>query len=222
MARRESLRAPHQGKQRLRRRSEKTRNRTRRNRRRTPSSRPRHPAQSGRGESPRRNKHTAVRRRSGVGREWQWLRSWRGDYIAGRAAGAPLDWNQVPFPTCPTEGLRVQYMRAYQFIRDSKNWFMNVLMGVVCNLIPVIGGIVFTGYLFEVIDSLHEDPDHRDYPDFDFNRFMAYIMRGVWPFLAALAINLVLAVPVVAVVYGVMIAGLLAFRDTPILILLCM
>src|SRR5439155_12579198 len=55
-----------------------------------------------------------------------------GDYIAGRAAVGPLDWHHVPFPTCPTEGMRVQYMRAYQFILDSKNWFMNVLMGVVC------------------------------------------------------------------------------------------
>ena len=106
----------------------------------------------------------------------------------------------------------MQYMRAYQFITDSKNYFMNVLMGVVCSLIPFIGGIVYDGYLFEVIDSLHEDPDHRDYPDFDFNRFTTYLMRGLWPFLANLILSLLVAVPIVLATYALIIVGVLVFH----------
>src|SRR5713101_7324917 len=114
----------------------------------------------------------------------------------------PLDWHEVPFPSCPDEDQRVRYLRAYKFIFDSKNWFLNVLMGVVCGLIPIIGGIVYSGYLFEVIDALHEDPDHHDFPDFDFNRFMTYLMRGLWPFLAELIITTVLIIPMAVVACG--------------------
>ena len=115
----------------------------------------------------------------------------------------------------------MQYQRAYQFILDSKNWFMNVLMGVVCGLIPILGDIVFHGYLFEIIDALHEDPDHRDYPDFDFNRFMAYLMRGLWPFLAQLIFGLVVALPLVLLAEIPLFVGIFAFRQTPALIVAC-
>jgi hypothetical protein len=121
-----------------------------------------------------------------------------------------------------TNWQRMQYMRAYQFIFDSKNWFMNILMGVVCSIIPIVGQIVFHGYLFEVIDSLHEDPDHTDYPDFDFNRFSIYLMRGVWPFLINLLVSVVLVFPVVFGSYALMILGVVVFRETTALVILCM
>jgi len=106
-------------------------------------------------------------------------------------------------------------LRAYQFITDSKNWFMNLLMGVVCSLIPVIGDIVFNGYLFEVIDALHEDPDHVDYPDFNFNRFVTYLMRGLWPFLASLILGLILAIPIIIIVATIAVVGVILAKDTP-------
>jgi uncharacterized membrane protein YedE/YeeE len=89
----------------------------------------------------------------------------------------------------------MQYMRSVQFIMDRANWLTNILLCGVCHIIPIIGQIVVQGYLFEVIESLHRDPEHKEYPDFDFNRFMEYLTRGVWPFLMALVVGLVIGVP---------------------------
>lgn len=109
----------------------------------------------------------------------------------------------------------MQYMRAYQFIMDKKNWFMNILMGVVCSMIPVIGNIVFDGYLFEVIESLHRDPERKEYPDFDFNRFTKYLMRGVWPFLVNLILGLIISLPLSLIAAVIMIALIAGTKGAP-------
>jgi hypothetical protein len=93
----------------------------------------------------------------------------------------------------------MEYMRSVQFIFDRKNWLTNVLLGGVCMLVPIVGPMVFMGYLFEVIDALKRDPEHKDYPDFDFNRLMDYLSRGVWPFLMQLVVGLIIGVPLVLV-----------------------
>lgn len=89
----------------------------------------------------------------------------------------------------------MQYMRSVQFIMDRANWLTNILLSGVCMIIPILGQIVVQGYLFEVIDSLHRDSEHKEYPDFDFNRFMEYLTRGIWPFLMALVVGLVIGLP---------------------------
>jgi len=111
-------------------------------------------------------------------------------------------------------------MRSLQFITDRKNWKSNILMGAVCLLIPAIGQIVFSGYLFEVIEALQRDPDHVDYPDFDFNRFMEYLMRGIWPFLMSLVVGLIIAVPIMLVAFVIMGLGIAigASTNTPALV----
>lgn len=106
----------------------------------------------------------------------------------------------------------MQYMRSVQFIMDRKSWMSNILMGGLCLLIPVVGPIVFSGYLFIVIESLKRDPDHVDYPDFDFNQFSKYLMRGIWPFLMRLVLGMIIGVPLgfvmaVFLVMGGVIAG---------------
>jgi Protein of unknown function (DUF4013) len=93
----------------------------------------------------------------------------------------------------------MEYMRSLQFILERKNWITNILIGGVCLLVPIIGPIVFSGYLFEVIDALRSDPEHKEYPDFDFNKLMDYIMRGVWPFLMQLVLGLIVGVPLAIV-----------------------
>ncbi len=90
----------------------------------------------------------------------------------------------------------MRYMRAYQFVFDSPNWMMNLLCGMVCLLIPVVGPLVFLGYAFEVVEALHRQGD-RSYPNFDFNRFVKYLVRGVWPFL----FQLIVVLPVVFIIY---------------------
>ncbi len=89
----------------------------------------------------------------------------------------------------------LQLGEAYSFVFQNPNWGMNLLLGTVCQLIPVVGPIVFLGYEYELIEALHRDP-RRTYPDFDFNRFTNYLTRGLWPFLVALIVSLVL-VPVI-------------------------
>lgn len=101
----------------------------------------------------------------------------------------------------------MQYMRSIQFIMDRKSWMSNILMGGLCLLIPVVGPLVFSGYLFIVIESLKRDPDHVDYPDFDFNQFSKYLMRGVWPFLMRLVLGMVIGLPLGFLMAIFMIAG---------------
>jgi hypothetical protein len=76
----------------------------------------------------------------------------------------------------------MHYLRAYQFFFDREKWLQNLLFSVVCLLIPVIGPIVLLGYAFEVIECMHYLGD-KNFPDFDFNRFVKYLLRGLWPFL---------------------------------------
>jgi hypothetical protein len=54
-----------------------------------------------------------------------------------------------------------------------------------------------------VIESLKRDPDHVDYPDFDFNKFTEYLSRGVWPFLMRLVLGLIIGLPL-GILAGVM------------------
>jgi hypothetical protein len=105
-------------------------------------------------------------------------------------------------------------MRAYNYVFENPNWGMNLLWGFLCLvstiLIPVIGQLIFLGYMFEVIDGLLANRGGR-YPDFDINRFGDYLGRSLWPFLVKL-VAAVVAVPVALIVIAIpaVIMGLLA------------
>jgi hypothetical protein len=88
---------------------------------------------------------------------------------------------------------------------DRKNWLMNVLWGALAMLVPIVGPIVYDGWLYEVIESLHNDPEHKDYRDFDLNRFTEYLTRGIWPFLVHLIMQAIMMVPIF-IMYFVMVA----------------
>jgi len=96
-------------------------------------------------------------------------------------------------PTRPITGM--DYMRMITYVFDNPNWFMNVLLGALCMLIPVIGKIIVSGYEFEATIMLIAEGGSR-YPDFDFNRFGDYLMRGLWPFLVGLALSVVLMIAI--------------------------
>src|SRR5258708_553169 len=101
----------------------------------------------------------------------------------------------------------MQYMRSLQFILDRKNWLTNILLGGVCMLVPILGHMVFSGYLFEVIDALRSDPEHQEYPDFDLNRIMESLTRGVWPILMRLVLSLIIGLPLGLIAGALMIVG---------------
>lgn len=88
----------------------------------------------------------------------------------------------------------LQYAEAYAYVFRNQNWPMNLLLCGVCQLIPIIGPIVMIGYQFEIIEALYR---HRGagYPDFDFNSFVEYLKRGLWPFLVNVIVGAVVSVP---------------------------
>lgn len=99
---------------------------------------------------------------------------------------------------------RLEYLRMYNFVFENPNWVTNVLLTAVCVLIPVVGPIVILGYQYEIMLGLLSAGGAR-YPDFDFNRFADYLMRGLWPFLVAL----VAALPIGLVMSAIVVPGVL-------------
>jgi hypothetical protein len=98
-------------------------------------------------------------------------------------------------PSASPPGMK--YWRSYSYFFDSPQWTMNLLLGAVCSLIPVLGGIVFAGYGYEVVEAMHRRGKDDQYPDFDFNRFIQYLIRGCWPFIW----QLIVGVPVFFVIW---------------------
>src|SRR5436190_21917671 len=86
----------------------------------------------------------------------------------------------------------MEYGQIVSYVFQNPNWLINLLMMGVCQLIPIVGPLVLVGYQFEVVEALHRDP-RRTYPDFDFGRFVDYLVRGLWPFLVGLVASVVIA-----------------------------
>ncbi len=49
----------------------------------------------------------------------------------------------------------MEYLLAYRFVFQSRNWVKNLLVGSLSLFVPIVGMMVFVGYLFEVIEWLH-------------------------------------------------------------------
>src|SRR5229473_727046 len=89
----------------------------------------------------------------------------------------------------------MKYMYAYRYVFESPKWMANLLAAIICHLVPIVGPIVFLGYGFEMIESLHRRKDSR-YLDFDTNRLSEHLNRGLWPFL----VQLVAALPITVII----------------------
>lgn len=77
---------------------------------------------------------------------------------------------------------------------------MNMLLGGVCILIPIVGILVLMGWLITGFWA-REDERFETFPDFDFGKFGKYLERGLWPFL----VTLVASLPLLAVMFVLMI-----------------
>src|SRR5262245_22871749 len=82
----------------------------------------------------------------------------------------------------------MRYFEAYRFYFDSPKWWLNLLLGAVCLLVPIAGPMVLMGWAFEVLER--SPRQWRPGSDFDVNKLGTYIARGVWPFLVQLIIAL--------------------------------
>jgi hypothetical protein len=85
----------------------------------------------------------------------------------------------------------MNYFQSYRFLFTSPKWAQNLLICTLGQLVPILGEIVVAGYHFDIIEGMHLRGE-TVYPDFDFNRFLSYLLRGLWVWL----VQLILTVPV--------------------------
>lgn len=74
----------------------------------------------------------------------------------------------------------------------SPKWGMNLLLGSVSMLIPMVGPLVLSGWHITGMWGRGDADDAEGFPPFDFQYFVKYLERGVWPFVVNLVVSLVL------------------------------
>jgi hypothetical protein len=89
----------------------------------------------------------------------------------------------------------MNYIASIQDFFKSPKWVMNLLLGIVAMIIPVVGPIVLAGWLITGFWARRDDENPATFPDFDFQNFVKYLEKGVWPFLVNLVVSIVM-VPV--------------------------
>ena len=95
------------------------------------------------------------------------------------------------------------FMRMLRAPFQSPNWGMNLVWMFVCQIagVIVIGSLVLFGYQAEVAEA-RSGGRSENWPDFNPDRFMDYLMRGLWPFLWsliwAIPFMILLGIPVIA------------------------
>jgi len=75
----------------------------------------------------------------------------------------------------------------------SPKWGMNILLGAITILIPIIGQLVLTGWHITGFWGRRDgDDDPAKFPPFDFQFFVPYLERGLWPFLVQLVSSFIM------------------------------
>lgn len=90
----------------------------------------------------------------------------------------------------------------------SPNWMMNMLLGGVCVLIPIVGPMVVLGWLITGFWA-RQDGNFETFPAFDFSNFGKYLERGLWPFLVAFAVSTAFSIVLIPLVWVFMIPTML-------------
>jgi hypothetical protein len=90
----------------------------------------------------------------------------------------------------------MDYLKAYTYFakKHPKHGWNNLLFGVVCQLIPIVGPIVFYGYRMDCAQDLEDDPEQLHHRHFDFNNFGHYLMRGLPVFVMQLVAGMIAAI----------------------------
>lgn len=93
----------------------------------------------------------------------------------------------------------MNYIASITDFFKSPKWGMNLLLGIVAMIIPVVGPLVLAGWLITGFWARKDDENPATFPDFNFEQFMKYLERGVWPFVVNLVCSFVM-VPVAMVI----------------------
>lgn len=86
-------------------------------------------------------------------------------------------------------------------------WKNNLLLGALAMLIPAVGPIVLSGWLITCLWARGNNDDPAGHPPFDFQDFVKYLMRGLWPFLVAMVASLVMVPLMMVVMVPLMLAS---------------
>jgi hypothetical protein len=103
----------------------------------------------------------------------------------------------------------VNYNASVSDFFKSPNWMMNLLLGGVCVLIPLVGPMVLMGWLITGF-WVRQDENFETFPDFDFAHFGKYLERGLWPFLVAFVVGMAFSFVMVPLSWVLMIPVMLA------------
>jgi hypothetical protein len=84
------------------------------------------------------------------------------------------------------------------------NWKTNLLLGAVSILIPMVGPLVLAGWHVTCLWARGNADDPAGFPPFNFDFFLKYLERGLWPFLVNLVASLVLIPVIMCLVFPLM------------------
>lgn len=87
------------------------------------------------------------------------------------------------------------------------NWKTNLLLGAVSILIPMVGPLVLAGWHVTCLWARGKADDPTGFPPFNFDFFLKYLERGLWPFLVNLVASLVLVPVIMCLVIPLMIVS---------------
>jgi hypothetical protein len=104
--------------------------------------------------------------------------------------------------------LTVNYTASVTDFFKSPKWMMNLLLGGVCGLIPIVGPMVILGWLITGFWA-RRDENFETFPDFDFSHFSKYLERGLWPFLVTFVVAMGASIVLVPLVWLLMIPMIL-------------
>jgi hypothetical protein len=98
----------------------------------------------------------------------------------------------------------VNYTDSISDFFKSPKWMMNLLLGGVCVLIPIVGPMVILGWLITGFWA-RQDERFETFPEFDFSHFGKYLERGLWPFLVAFVTSAAFSIIMVPVIWVLLI-----------------
>jgi hypothetical protein len=99
----------------------------------------------------------------------------------------------------------MNYLASITDFFKSPKWMMNLLLGSLCCMIPIVGSMVYFGHLITSF-WCRQDTSFVTFPDFDFSKFGKNLERGVWPALVGFALALVVLPIVFVVVFSIIFA----------------
>lgn len=85
----------------------------------------------------------------------------------------------------------MNYAASVSDFSKSPKWFMNMLLGGLCMLLPLLGPMVILGWLVTGFWGRSEE-DSATFPPFEFSQFDKYLERGLWPFLVPFVAGIVM------------------------------